>query len=41
MPGVIIAPDLMDVGHAIADVLILVECSLEGEMESQVRFVPI
>ena len=41
MPGVIIVSDRMDVGHAIEDVLIIVECSEEGEMEGQVRFVPI
>jgi hypothetical protein len=41
MPGVIIVSDRMDVGRAIEDVLIVVECSDEGELEGQVRFVPI
>jgi hypothetical protein len=41
MPGIFeIAPD-MPVGLAIEELLILMECSIEGEWEGQVRYLPI
>lgn len=40
MPGVIeISTDAL-VGRAIEDVLVLVECSQEGEMEGQIQYLP-
>jgi len=41
MPGVFIVPDQLAIGRAIDDRLILSECSLEGEWEGQVRYLPL
>jgi hypothetical protein len=41
MPGVFeVSRDLL-IGQVIEDILLLVECSLEGEWEGQVRYLPI
>ena len=41
MPGVFIVPEQLAIGRAIDDLLILTECSLEGEWEGQVRYLPL
>jgi len=41
MPGVFVIPLSLPVGQAIDEVLLLAECSLEGEWEGQVRFLPL
>ena len=41
MPGVFEVPLELDIGHVIEDVLLLTAYSLEGEWESQVRYLPL
>ena len=41
MPGVFVVPKIVAVGRAIDELIILVECSLEGEWENQIRYVPL
>ena len=41
MPGVFEVPSVGPIGRAIADLMLLVECSLDGEWEGQVRFLPL
>jgi hypothetical protein len=41
MPGVFVVPQSLPVGQTIDEVLLLAECSLEGEWEGQVRFLPL
>ena len=41
MPGIFEVPRTMPIGAAIEDLLLLVECSLEGEWEGQVRYLPL
>lgn len=41
MPGVIEVPDWLPIGQAIEDLLILMECSFEGEWEGQVKYLPL
>jgi Domain of unknown function (DUF5615) len=41
MPGVFVVPQSLPIGQAIDNVLLLAECSLEGEWEGQVRFLPL
>jgi hypothetical protein len=41
MPGVFAVPKTVAVGRAIDELVILVECSLEGEWENQIRYVPL
>ncbi|MFQ5707943.1 MAG: DUF5615 family PIN-like protein [bacterium] len=41
MPGVFEVSRKVPIGHAVEDILILAECSLEGEWESQVRYLPL
>jgi len=41
MAGVFIVPEQLAIGRAIDDLLILIECSLDGEWEGQVRFLPL
>ena len=41
MPGVIIVPEQMPIGSAIDDLLIVIECSSEGEYEGRVFYVPL
>ena len=41
MPGLFAVPQSLPVGTAIEDVLLIAECSLEGEYEGQVRFLPL
>jgi predicted nuclease of predicted toxin-antitoxin system len=41
MPGVVVVRESLPIGRAIDDLLIFVECSLEGEWEGQVRYLPL
>ncbi|MBI3272854.1 MAG: DUF5615 family PIN-like protein [Planctomycetes bacterium] len=41
MPGVFQAGRAVPVGRAIEDILLLAECSREGEWEGQVRYLPL
>lgn len=41
MPGVFEVPREMPVGEAIEDILLLVEYSLDGEWEGQIRYLPL
>ncbi len=41
MPGVFESAQDVPIGQAIEDILLLAECSLEGEWEWQVRFLPL
>ena len=41
MPGVFEVSRRVPVGLAIEEILLLDECSLEGEWEGQVRFLPL
>jgi hypothetical protein len=41
MPGVFEVSRAVSVGRAIEDILLLAECSLEGEWEGQVRYLPL
>jgi hypothetical protein len=41
MPGVFEVSRAVPIGLAIEDILLLAECSLEGEWEGQVRYLPL
>ena len=41
MPGVFEVRSVVPIGQAIDDLILLAECSLEGEWEGQVRFLPL
>ena len=41
MPGVFEVSRKVPIGSAIDDILILAECSLEGEWEGQIRYLPL
>ena len=41
MAGVFEVPSTLSIGRAIEDLLLIVECSLEGEWEGQVRYLPL
>ena len=41
MPGVFEVPNTVSIGRAIDDLLLVIECSLEGEWEGQVRYLPL
>lgn len=41
MPGVFEVNQTVPIGQAIDDILILIECSIEGEWEGQVRYLPL
>ena len=41
MPGVIIVREAFSVGRAVEDLLVVIECSLEGEIEGHVRYIPL
>ena len=40
-PGVFEVNRAVPIGHAIEDILLLSECSLAGEWENQVRYLPL
>lgn len=41
MPGVVLVPQSLAPGRAISDIQLLDECSLEGEWEGQVLYLPL
>ena len=41
MPGVFEVSRAVPIGRAIEDLLLLAECSLDGELEGQVRYLPL
>lgn len=41
MPGVFEVNRTVPIGVAIEDILLIVECSLPGEWENQVRYLPL
>ncbi len=41
MPGVFVVPQSLPIAQAIEEVLLLAECSVDGEWEGQVRFLPL
>lgn len=41
MPGIFEVSRAVPIGRAIEDILLLAECSLEGEWEGQVRYLPL
>ena len=41
MPGVFVVPQSLPIGQAIDEVVLLAECSLAGEWEGQLRFLPL
>jgi hypothetical protein len=41
MPGVFVVSQQTPIGRAIEDILLLAECSLEGEWEGQIQFLPL
>jgi Domain of unknown function (DUF5615) len=41
MPGVFSVSQALPIGKAIEEIIILAECSLEGEWEGQVRYLPL
>jgi hypothetical protein len=41
MPGLFEVSRRVPVGAAIEDIILIAECSLEGEWEGQVRFLPL
>ena len=41
MPGVFAVSQSIPIAQAIADILLLAECSIEGEWENQVRYLPL
>ena len=41
MPGVFEARSVAPIGQAIEDLILLAECSIEGEWEGQARFPPL
>jgi hypothetical protein len=41
MPGVFEISRAVPVGSAIENILLLAECSLEGEWEGQIRYLPL
>ena len=41
MPGVFEVSLEVPIGRVIEDILLLVECSIEGEWEGQIRYLPL
>ena len=41
MPGVFEVSQFFPIGQAIEEILLLAQCSLEGEWEGQIRFLPL
>jgi hypothetical protein len=41
MPGVFEVSFGVPIGRAIEDILLLAECSLDGEWEGQIRYIPL
>lgn len=41
MAGVFEVPSSLSIGRAVEDLLLIIECSFEGEWEGQVRYLPL
>jgi hypothetical protein len=41
MPGVIIVPEQLEIGRAIADLEIVTECSTAADFENQIQYLPL
>jgi hypothetical protein len=41
MPGIFVVSQSLLIGNVIEDILLLADCSLEGEWEGQVRYLPL
>ena len=41
MPGIFVVPQTLAISHAIEDLLLIAECSTEGEFEGQVIYLPL
>jgi hypothetical protein len=41
MPGVIEVPLELPIGRVIEDIILLVECSLEGDLEGRIQYLPL
>ncbi len=41
MPGVFVANQTAPIGRVIADLVLIAECSLEGEWDGQIRYLPL
>jgi hypothetical protein len=41
MPGVIIVPEQLEIGRAITDLEVLIECSTAADLENQIQYVPL
>ena len=41
MPGIFVVPQTLVISHAIEDLLLIAECSTEGEFEGQVIYLPL
>lgn len=41
MTGVVIVPDGLEIGHAIADLEIIIECGLAHDLANQIQFLPL
>jgi hypothetical protein len=40
MPGVIEISTSASIGRVIEDILLIVDCSVEGELEGQIHYIP-
>ena|SRR5947199_5775660 len=41
MPGVVVVPDSLEIGAAISDLVLLVECAAADELENTVLYLPL
>jgi len=41
MPGIFVVSQAVTIGTAVDEILLVAECSLEGEWEGQIRYLPL
>ena len=41
MPGVIIVPEELEIGRAINDLEVVIECSTADDLENQIQYLPL
>lgn len=41
MPGVIIVPDYLEIGQALSDLEIIIECATELDLQNQIQYLPL
>jgi hypothetical protein len=41
MPGVVIVPEQMEIGPAINDLEIIIECCVAADLENQIQYIPL